>query len=330
MEQHMRIRSTRPGWLKRWAAPAGAGAVALLATSLAGPQAVAAAGGLSTSSITFETRQYLGSPVANSPATAISTFNGLSTGAGGYTNAPMALSAFTGINNQSFGGSFSNIGYHFHIAFGASGPENLMVRVGPDFGYGGTLLLDGAELQSKWFDLWWNFNWGSSQLLTGSAAIAAGAHAIDIYGFEGCCDGPMEGQYSLDGGTTWRVFEVSRDTTPPTVSCSSNPSTLWPPNHKLANVSASVSVTDSESGPAGFTLLSVTSSEPDNGLGDGDTANDIQGWSTGTADTSGQLRAERSGTGSGRTYTLTYQGVDAAGNSATCATRVTVPHDQRP
>ena len=73
---------------------------------------------------------------------------------------------------------------------------------------------------------------------------------------------------------------------------------------------------------------SAKSSEPDKGHGDGDTANDIQGWTIGTADTQGFLRAERSGDGHGRTYTLTYKGTDGAGNSATCATTVRVAHDQ--
>ena len=51
----------------------------------------------------------------------------------------------------------------------------------------------------------------------------------------------------------------------------------------------------------------------------------MQGWELGTADTQGQLRAERSLSGSGRTYTLTYQASDHAGNVANCITTVEVP-----
>jgi hypothetical protein len=40
------------------------------------------------------------------------------------------------------------------------------------------------------------------------------------------------------------------------------------------------------------------------------------------------LRAERSGTGSGRVYTITVQCTDAAGNSTTKTVTVTVAHDQ--
>jgi hypothetical protein len=121
---------------------------------------------------------------------------------------------------------------------------------------------------------------------------------------------------------------VKIDAGAPTVTCSASPSSLWPPDHGLVAVTTKVTVTDGVSGPDGFVLTSAKSSEPDNGLGDGDTAHDIQGWTIGTADTHGSLRAERSGTGTGRTYTLTYTGTDEAGNTDTCAVRVRVPHDQ--
>ncbi len=106
------------------------------------------------------------------------------------------------------------------------------------------------------------------------------------------------------------VNGISIDRTPPTLACSATPSVLWPPDHKLVNVSTAVNVIDSLSGSAGF-------------------LNDIQGWDIGTPDISGWLRAERSGLGSGRVYSLTYRGTDKAGNTANCATMVSVPHDQR-
>src|SRR5262249_35156549 len=118
------------------------------------------------------------------------------------------------------------------------------------------------------------------------------------------------------------VNAINIDKTPPSVSCSASPDILWPPDHKLARVDVSVTVSDTLSGPAGFTLVSITSNEPDSGLGD------IQGFTIGTAPTSGELRAERLGSGNGRVYTFTYRGMDRAGNSAICSTTVSVPHDQ--
>jgi uncharacterized repeat protein (TIGR01451 family) len=124
------------------------------------------------------------------------------------------------------------------------------------------------------------------------------------------------------------VSGIKIDKTPPTVACNVNPNRLWPPNHKMVPITASVTVTDTLSGPVGFSLTAVTSNEPDDGLGDGDMPNDIQGWSIGTPDTSGSLRAERSGKGTDRIYTLSYTASDMAGNSTPCSTTVTVPHDQ--
>ena len=40
------------------------------------------------------------------------------------------------------------------------------------------------------------------------------------------------------------------------------------------------------------------------------------------------LRAERSGTGSGRIYTITYSATDASGNSSSVSASVSVPHNQ--
>ena len=127
--------------------------------------------------------------------------------------------------------------------------------------------------------------------------------------------------------TTLTPLPLGVDTTPPTVTCSASPSVLRPPNQRLVPISVAVSVTDTGSGPAGFILVSVTSNQADSGLTTEDLPNDIQGWATGTADTSGLLRAERFFRT--RIYTLTYEGRDVAGNTATCVTTVTVPKNQK-
>lgn len=124
------------------------------------------------------------------------------------------------------------------------------------------------------------------------------------------------------------TLQVKIDRTAPVVACEAMPARLWPPNHKLVDVDLIVQVTDGLSGSGGFTLISVTSSEPDDDVGDGSSTGDIQGFDVGTADVSGSLRAERSGPKSGRIYTITYEGVDLADNSANCSTTVVVQHNQ--
>ena len=116
------------------------------------------------------------------------------------------------------------------------------------------------------------------------------------------------------------------DTEPPHVTVALHPGSLWPPNHKMANVHADLHIEDCS--PVTVKLVSVTSSEPDNGTGDGDTTGDIQGADLGTDDRDFQLRAERAGNGPGRVYTVTYEVTDAGGLTTTATSNVTVPHDQ--
>lgn len=118
------------------------------------------------------------------------------------------------------------------------------------------------------------------------------------------------------------------DTIPPQISVTLSRDLLWPPNHKLVDITATVNVTDVCDPHATFVLTSIASSEPDDGLGDGDTANDIQSYEIGTADTSFQLRSERSGLGSGRVYTIVYTASDKSGNTAQASATVNVPHDR--
>jgi hypothetical protein len=125
---------------------------------------------------------------------------------------------------------------------------------------------------------------------------------------------------------TDEVVITVTDTTPPVANLDVSPSTLWPPNHKMVDIAAGLDVHDC--GPVTVSLLSVTSNEPDNGTGDGDTDGDIQGADIGTDDRSFQLRAERSGHGSGRVYTVVYRIVDAGGLSTDVTKTVRVPHDQ--
>jgi hypothetical protein len=117
------------------------------------------------------------------------------------------------------------------------------------------------------------------------------------------------------------------DVAPPEIDVALSPDGLWPPSHHLVDISAVVIATDSCS-TVEVVLESITSDEPDNGEGDGDTDNDIQDADFGTADFDFLLRAERSGTGNGRVYTVVYSATDASGNTTTATATVVVPHDQ--
>lgn len=125
------------------------------------------------------------------------------------------------------------------------------------------------------------------------------------------------------GGTATDEVVVSvHDTTAPVLNVSLSPNVLWPPNHKYMQVSPSIAVQDACAESVVVELLSSSSNEPDDGLGDGDTEDDVVVNADGTL----SLRAERSGTGSGRTYTITYKATDQAGNTTEASALVTVPH----
>lgn len=121
------------------------------------------------------------------------------------------------------------------------------------------------------------------------------------------------------------------DTIAPVINLKTTPIALWPPNHtyQTINVTGLVqSVTDScdvNLGISSVVITQVTSDEPENDAGDGNTLNDIV---IGSDCKSVQLRAERSGSGNGRVYSITLRVRDASGNTGTAVFKVTVPKNQ--
>jgi hypothetical protein len=125
-----------------------------------------------------------------------------------------------------------------------------------------------------------------------------------------------------------RVVSVN-DTTAPQLGVLA-PAPVSPPDHTyrtftMANlVSAATDACDANVGIASVVITQVTSDEPDNGNGDGNTLNDI----VIAADCrSVQLRAERAGPLNGRVYIVTLQVKDLSGNTTTKTVKVTVPKD---
>jgi hypothetical protein len=105
---------------------------------------------------------------------------------------------------------------------------------------------------------------------------------------------------------------------------SASPSSIWPPNHTMADVTVSYDASDN-CGGVNCVIGSVASNEPVNGSGDGDTAPD---WLI-VDSHHVQLRAERAGTGSGRVYTITVVCTDGSNNVTTKTVTVAVPKSQQ-
>jgi hypothetical protein len=133
------------------------------------------------------------------------------------------------------------------------------------------------------------------------------------------------------GGDTDIDVVVHRveDTVAPTLSIGPTPDSLWPPNHRLVDVAASIAADDACGTPV-VELVDVISDEPDDapGPGDGKTTSDIRDIDPGTPDTTFQLRAERDDAGAGRTYDVTYRAIDAVANVTTEQVPVAVPYDR--
>jgi hypothetical protein len=132
------------------------------------------------------------------------------------------------------------------------------------------------------------------------------------------------------GNVTTETFQITvrrdggGDTEPPViVIITPSKKCLWPPNHKMVTVNFTVKATDNSGRPLTGEIISISSNEPQNGLGDGDTDND---WLI-TGSLKAQLRAERSGLGTGRIYTIVIRVTDESGNSTTAMTTLCVPHD---
>ena len=131
-----------------------------------------------------------------------------------------------------------------------------------------------------------------------------------------------------------------------------SPTTLWPPNHKMQTITIGYSDTDNDGDMIGVMVGPISdnqsSSDGSNELKGSGQPTDKQGldWSgtgnmatandPGTATTTAQVRAERSGTSKdGRTYSISVTCSDMGGNNnememQTVTIQVFVPHDQRP
>lgn len=130
-----------------------------------------------------------------------------------------------------------------------------------------------------------------------------------------------------DGATASDTVTITvRDTTPPVIaSATATPSVLWPPDGRMAAVAVDVALADTCDATAACRIVDVRSSEPAGIRGAGRRTPD---WEI-TGAMSLRLRAERSGTGPGRVYTVAIECRDGSGNASRRAVEVLVPHDRR-
>ncbi len=179
-----------------------------------------------------------------------------------------------------------------------------------------TVTLDGSgssDADGDTLTYLWTGPFGTSDEEIVTVTLGLGEHVITLTVSDG-----------IDTDTDEVVITVEDTTPPDVITISATPNVLWPPNHKMASVTLNVSISDNCDPNPSAQIIHVNSNEPENGLGDGDTAPD---WEI-TGDLAVNLRAERSGKGTGRVYTITVRCEDQAGNFSDRQVTVAVPHDQ--
>ena len=175
--------------------------------------------------------------------------------------------------------------------------------------------LDGDTLTYTWKEGATTLATTTDPVKTATVTLGLGMHTITLT--------VDDGNGGMDSDT---VDLTVQDTTSPNIGTATGcPSSLWPPNHKMMPVTVTASASDICDAAPTCEIISVSSNEPVNGLGDGDAA---PYWVI-TGNLTVNLRAEQAGTGSGRVYTITVECADASGNSSTKTVDVTVPHDRR-
>jgi hypothetical protein len=126
---------------------------------------------------------------------------------------------------------------------------------------------------------------------------------------------------SLGQETNGTFFVTVLDTTgPQIISATASPDSLFPPNHKMVAVTVTVVASDLVDPAPIVRIISVSSNQPVNGTGDGDTSPD---WLI-TGALTLELRAERAPS-QDRIYTITVEATDATGNTSTAEVTVRVP-----
>ncbi len=190
---------------------------------------------------------------------------------------------------------------------------------GVEWARGLTVTLDGSgssdpvdPISYSWTDSEGTVVGTTTEVTVSISGLGANTFALTVDDGDGA---------SHDDSVTITVVDTI---SPEITGASAAPSVLWPPNHKMQAVTVAVDVSDACDANPTCEIVSVTSDEPVNDKGDGNTSPD---WEI-TGDLTVDLRAERSGQGDGRVYTITIECRDSSDNSSTTEVTVTVPHDQ--
>lgn len=211
----------------RWAARARreVGVVALgslaLAAAMFAPAALADAAPTAAIGKISYTSHYWPNAVSSSSGMTAAWQAAAQNAYGGYCNSGVTPLSLDGLSNHTLCGSNAGIISHVAVPFSTTAAGSWRFQVGPDYGNGSEMLVDGVVVSSRWYDIWSDGNLDNTgQVLDGTVTLAAGAHTLEIYGAESCCDGPWRARFQLSGASAWSPLQTS----PPQVSVTGLPS----------------------------------------------------------------------------------------------------------
>jgi hypothetical protein len=122
--------------------------------------------------------------------------------------------------------------------------------------------------------------------------------------------------------TCSQIITVNDNVAPQITGLTVSKEILTPPNHKMQDITVNYTITDNcVSSPA--ITFTVTSNEPDNGTGDGDTNNDFEVIDNHHI----RLRAERAANGNGRIYKILVTADDGCNSITKDSIEVRVVHN---
>jgi hypothetical protein len=192
--------------------------------------------------------------------------------------------------------------------------------------------VDGDELSYTWLK-------GTEELMAGTVTPPVGGKAVPLPDLWFPAGDPRFGlgthvldlvvSDDVNDPVSASVTVEITDTMAPTLSPIPSVTLLWPPNHELHPVVIEANAFDNGGGPVQL-AVAVESNEPPDGNGDGNTIPDF--YIDSVDNEMGiivlRLRAERSGSGEGRVYTLLITASDASGNQSESLVEIRVPHDR--